>query len=492
MTSKRGRPAAPRKADAEAPAPLPSARDGLRRFVLGQIVGATLGRFEKLIAAVILGAAGVFLTVAWEAGPKRAVDAARDGKLTARAVGRIVESWMAVELDPTAMGKHTRWRAFAFASPCAVVEYGGDWGAPARRAFCGNRFKFSEEYTLHDVREMSPRVPFAWARDESGFILPELRMTPAARQWLESHPADWLQPMDPPAATALEGLRLQLDRPVDAAIAGWSAPSPTITLAVDPKHPEAALPAGLLDSRHSPNWVVFVLIAIPGLGIWYGGMTLLFSELSRAARILMMMLPLLFLPWWAEHFPRYLSYLNQDFAGVIFDMIGDIDPLGHFSAREPEAAILAGGERFVLQAGKGAYSDTFGRFRFTRPERPLSADEAPAALAATIAGQMRSLPDEERSEIFKRLERDKVLGRRRAGLVFLAAAREAVVDSTGGETVRRAAGRFLDAWFTQPREAMSSRDPGYQGRLTLYAAMADLPMPGIAASAREIAGQTAK
>src|SRR5450755_1523501 len=131
-----------------------SVKRGLRGLVIGQLVGATLGRFVKVLAAVILGGAGVFLTVAWEAGPKRMVDAARYSKLTARSEGRIVQSWLAVELDPKEMGDKSRWRAFAKATPCAIVEYNGDWAAAAKRAFCGNRFTFSDEYTLHDLREM--------------------------------------------------------------------------------------------------------------------------------------------------------------------------------------------------------------------------------------------------------------------------------------------------------------------------------------------------
>lgn len=47
-------------------------------------------------------------------------------------------------------------------------------------------------------------------------------------------------------------------------------------------------------------------------------------------------------------------------------------------------------------------------------------------------------------------------------------------------------GRDFD--FTQPMEPMNPRDPGHEGRLKIYAALADLPMPGIASSARAISG----
>lgn len=483
------------KAAAPAPPPAspasPIAR-GLRGLVLGQVIGATFGRFLKLIAAIVLGAAGVFLTVAWQTGPERMVNAARDRKLTARADGRIVESWLAVELDPKAMGRKTRWRAFAKASPCAVVEFGGDWGAPRRRAFCGNQFKFHDDYTLYDLREMAPKIPFAWARDESGFILPEIRISPAAREWLTSHPAQWLLPNDPPAATAMEGLRQQLDRPVDAAIAGWSA-SDAFPLALDPKHPEAAMPAGVLQTRLSPNWIVCFMIAIPGLLLWYEGMAMLFGDLPRYVGYALVALGLVALPWWAEAFPRYLRYLNRDFAGVIEDMFGDIDRLGRLVASSPADATLAGGERLVWNAKTGFYADTFGQFQYSRPGSALKPDDAVVALASAITDQVRTLPETERVELFRRLERDKTKELRRAGVVFLPAAREAILGGAdgaedSGDQVRKAAADFLHAWFTQPMELMNPRDPGHAGVIKMYAVLADLPIPSIAMSARTISG----
>lgn len=459
--------------------------------MLGQLFGATIGRFEKLIAAIVLGAAGLFLTVAWQAGPQRAITGARYAKLTARSQGRIVESWLAVELDPRAMGTKTRWRAFAKASPCAIVEYSGEWGAASRRAFCGNRFPFYDDYTLHDLREMAPKVPFGWAPDESGFALLEIRIPTEAREWLASHPAKWLLPNDPPAATAMEGLRQQLDRPVDAAIAGWSATA-AFPLAVDPKHPDGAVPAGLLETRLHPNWFVCLFIAIPGLVLWYEGMALLFGELPRFVGYTLVALGLAALPWWAEAFPHYLGYLNRDFARVIEDMFGDVDPLGRLFAGKPADATLADGERLVWNAKKGAYAGTFGLFEFSRPDAALTPDDAVATLASAITDQMRTLSAADRVEIFRRLARDKTKELRRAGVVFLPAAREAVLagdssDEEAGE-VRKAATSFLEAWFTQPMEPMNPRDPGHAGEIKLYAALADVPIYSISSSARTISG----
>ena len=190
--------------------------------------------------------------IAWQAAPQRALDAAKYSKFTARAEGKIVESWLAIEWIPADMGELLRWHAFARTSPCAIVEYAGDWGAPARRAFCGNRFNFREEDTLHDITQMAPDVPFAWAHDERGFIVPEIRIDRAGLQWLSSHPPNSTFMLSkPPPSTALEALQFQVNRPVEEAIASWSTRTPTFALALDRERPADAMPAGYVESRRS-------------------------------------------------------------------------------------------------------------------------------------------------------------------------------------------------------------------------------------------------
>lgn len=144
------------------------------------LAGVVVGRINAFYGAMILGVAGLVLTVAWHAGPHKFLDARQFAALTSRADARIVESWLAVEFDPAAMGSYTNWRAFAKASPCVVVEYQTEWTGPAHRAFCGVRLPFYDHYTLHDIVEIAPGVPFLWARDERGFIVPEIRVSPAA------------------------------------------------------------------------------------------------------------------------------------------------------------------------------------------------------------------------------------------------------------------------------------------------------------------------
>ena len=137
---RKGQPGSGLKAPADAPpeAPVPPTRKAalvevLRALVTGRLVGLTIGWGVRLIAVFILGFGAIFLSVGWLLGVKPIVDAWEFRSFTSRAEGRIVESWVALELDPSRIGPAGFWRATAKASPCAVVEYAGDWGEPLRR-----------------------------------------------------------------------------------------------------------------------------------------------------------------------------------------------------------------------------------------------------------------------------------------------------------------------------------------------------------------------
>jgi len=474
--SKKGRRHAPAQPQPDAAAPV-SAGARWRSFFLGELVGAVFGRFTNIIVAPLLGFAGLFLVVAWQTGPQRAIDKARFSKLTARADGRIVESWLAVEFDPSEMGQRTLWRPHAFASPCAVVAYEGSWGSGERRAFCGTRLKFSDAYSLTDLSELSPGVPFAWTRDANGFAAPEIRMTPAGRDWLANHPPHSTFGLPkPPPATALEELRLAMDWPVDLGIIGFGVPVPKIPLAVDPNRPADAIPAGFLQHYWGPNWFAFLVAGVIGLVVWYEVMAMLFGYLPRAYGYLLVVLPLLALPWWGEQFPRYLARFHKGFAGVIAGMFQDIDPLGRLVASEPENATLAGGARLAWRLADSSYSDTLGRFRLVRPDpAPASPDAAVAALTEAVTEQARLLGEEDRTALFRRLREDKENGRLGAGFLFLPAAREAMTASGGAPAPRRAAEKFLEAWFTQPEEPLDAKSPGYRARIAVYRRLADVP-----------------
>ncbi len=496
MTAKRSHRGPARPA---APQGEPAAKDGAptgkpwRGFFLGQLLGATLGRFTNLVIAPILGFAGLFLVVAWQTGPQRMIDGARYSKMTARTDGRIVESWLAVEFDPSDMGQRTLWRPHAFASPCAVIAYEASPGTPLRRAFCGTRLKFTESYTLHDLAELSPSVPFAWMRDANGFAVAEIRMTPAGRQWLATHPPHSTFGLPKAPATALEELRLEFDRPVDLAILGWGVPAPTFPLAVNPAKPAQALPAGFLKHYWGPNWFAFLIAGVIGLAVWYEAMALLFGDLPRAYGYVLLVLPLLALPWWGEQFPRYLGRFHKGFASVIADMFQDIDPLGHLVASEPEDATLAGGDRLVWRLSESAYADTLGRIRFVRPDpAPASPDAAVAALAETVTAQARVLGEEDRIALFRRLREEKESWWLGAEFLFLPAARERMIDPQSGPTEQLAAKNFLTAWFTQPEETVGPKDLGSAARLDIYRTLSDVSDPFIALGAKSFAGPARK
>ncbi|MGE5233176.1 MAG: hypothetical protein ACM3OB_03625 [Acidobacteriota bacterium] len=474
----------------------PSAAAGRwRGFIAGQVAGLVLSPFTGMISGFFLLFAGIFLIVAWQAGPQHLVDAARLGKLTGHANGKIVESWLAVDWDPAEMGTSVEWRAFTKASPCAVVEYSGDWGAPVRRAFCGPRLQFNDMYTLHDVRELSPGVPFAFARDPSGFLEPEIRIRKSARDWLAAHQPGWPPPSDPPPQNALAALRLELDRPVDYAVAGWTQPAPILPLAVDPHQPDDAMPAGWVAKRlaQGANWFAFAIGALIGLLVWTEAMAFLFGGTQRWLFVLLTVIPLAALPYWAENLPRVLRWFDARWASIAADMLGDIDPLAVLTASAPDQAVLAHGERLVWKAGAGAYADTFGEFRLTEPEpAPTSADAALTDLAASVTAQARALSEADQIALLGRLERDKKRELSHAGLPFLPFAAAILRDRQASPALFRAAKRFLEEWTTQPTDEFDEHDAGYKERVRLWADLATVPVPEIANMTSDYAKIAAK
>lgn len=454
-----------------------------RGFVAKQVAGLVLSPFTGMISGFLLLAAGMFLVVAWQVGPQHLVDASRLGKLTGHANGTIVESWVAVDWDPAAMGTSHHWRAFTRSSPCAVVEYSGDWGAPTRRAFCGPRLQFNDMYTLHGVRELSPGVPFTFARDARGFLVPEIRVRPAARQWLATHEPEWPPPSDPPPADALTALQLDLDRPIEYAIAGWTQPAPVLPLAVDPLHADDALPAGWVAERlaQGPNWFAFAMVALVGLLTWTEAMAFLFGGMQRWLFVLLTVLPLTALPYWAEYLPRALHMFDAHWASIGADMLDDMDRLSVLTVSDPDAAVLAHGERLVWKVGSGAYADTLGQFHFTQPiPAPVSADSALAALAASVTAQVQALSEADRIALLGRLERDKKHQLSHAGLPFLPFAAAILRGRQASPELFRAARRFLSEWTTSPTDPFDERAAGYKERVRLWADLATVPVPEIA------------
>jgi len=433
-----------------------------------------------LIAAFVLGAAAVFLTTAWLIGPKIQLERAAYARFTGSSDARIVDSWVALELDQSQIRSSRFWRASAKASACVVVELkapageaAADWGGPERRAFCGPRLAFNETYTLADLREIAPGVPFAWPKDPRGFAIPEIRMAPATWQWLNAHPAHTFMHSDWPATNELEWLRLQFDRPVDQAIAGWSAPPAMLPLQFDPAHAERPLPDGTVSRRRaaSPRWFTFVVVGALGLWLWVLGFRLVpqLAGLAPQWRWFVMILPLLTLPTWVDTFPQFLRPMSALWSTVIGDMLGDLDPLDRLEATEPSRALLIDGVRMRWMASAGAYRDTFGRFSpTTPPQNTPDPDRALLTLSNTIAERVRSAPPDQRAALFAQLRSDKRRDLKAAGIVFLAAARECREQSNGADG--RAAAAFLDEWFVQPVETPDSHDLAFKAREQLMAA----------------------
>ena len=104
---------------------------------------------------------------------------------------------------------------------------------------------------------------------------------------------------------------------------------PVLPLAVDPLHPEDALPAGWVAKRlaQGPNWFAFAIVAPVGLLVWTEAMAFLFGGMQRWRFVLTTVLPLTALPYWAEYLPRALHMFDARWASIGADMLDDIDRL---------------------------------------------------------------------------------------------------------------------------------------------------------------------
>jgi hypothetical protein len=435
---------------------------------------------------VVLAFAGLILSIAWQIGPEVALRHSDYARFTAHADARIVESWLALEVDLESIRNPANWRASALATPCVVVELSGDWGGARQRAFCGNRFGFNDAYDIPFLADLAPKVPFAWSRDERGFALPEIRVARPTLEWLGHHQVDTFMHQKWPVKNALDWLSLEADRPVDLAIAGWSNQPQSLPVVYDPANTASMYPKGIIDARLAvtPSWILTAVIGAIGLVVWWFGMQLLpvIANFNPVGRVIFTLLPLLALPWFADYLPVGLSVLNRPMASVVRDMLGDVDPLDRLVATAPGDALLAHGERIAWRAGDGVYAGTFGQLEFKPPKSmPLDADAALTELARQASAQIRALEPAERAALFDRARRDKVdLDLKDGALVIVPAARDALVATDPDPAVRRAAARFLGEWVTAPTLVVDPHLPAVRERAAIWQSLADVPVPEIA------------
>lgn len=422
---------------------------GLRAFLVERLAGLAVAPLIGLIAGFLLLFGGIFLAVAWTVGPKPFLDARQYAPFTARADGHIVESWIALEFDPAVLpqGK-LYWQPWSKVTPCAIVEYGSDWGAPLQRGFCGNRFDFRDDFRLDDWHTLMPDVPFSFARDANGFAIQELRMSKTALDWLSRHPPhDTFMLPKPPPTTALGALKHQFDAPLEVALSSWTTPLRTIPLAYDPLHPEAAVPEKIVDNARGGTWwlgLIFALIfVVPGLFVFRIGLSLLTGQ-SGALLWVLTALVLAALPWWGELLPRVVASANKEWASIASDMLDDLSRVTRLTASAPGAALLRDGERLVWTADASNYADTFGRLHFTPPNpAPESDTAALAALRAQATQQVGTFDSTRRAELFQRLRRQYEAGLQDVQRLFTTAAEDTLRDARADAAAHEAARNFL-------------------------------------------------
>jgi hypothetical protein len=421
----------------------------LREWIVGTFGMLALAPILGLLAGFLLLWSGMFLGVAWQVGPQPTIDGMRFNPFTAKTDGRIVESWAAIEFDPADMPKdRSNWQPYSKISRCVVLEFDGDWGA-SRRAFCGTRVQFRPDFLLLDWDTLSPGVPIAFLRDESGFAVQEVRLAKTTHDWLLAHPPDdTFMLSKPPPTTAMAELREQFDRPFDIAVASWTQVMPTVPLRYDPAHPGSPMPAKYVEDRQDPwlgGWIFAVVLCIPGLLVWRIGIRVFFAgESSPAVLWVLTLLPLLALPWWGDALPKILARANKDWASIGSDMLEDITRTSRMLASDPEDATLSRGERLVWHPREGEYADTFGRIHFTKPDpAPKTPGEVRTAMCAQAAAQVAKFAPEDQLALLQRLLQDKENNRDRDQLVFTDAAEAIERDSDADPAVHRAARRFL-------------------------------------------------
>jgi hypothetical protein len=421
---------------------------GLRAFLIERLAMFAVAPLIGLFAGFVLLFGGIFLAVAWTVGPKPFLDARQYAPFTAHAEGHIVESWVALEFDPAVLpqGK-LYWQPWSKVTPCVIVEYGSDWGAPMQRGFCGNRLQFGDDFRLDDWHTLMPDVPFSFARDANGFAIQELRMSKTALAWLKTHPPSIYSRIRPQPETAYADLRAAHDAPLDVALSSWTSPPQTIPLAYDPRHPEAAVPAKIVENARGGAWwlglIFAVIFVVPGLFVFRVGLSLLTGQ-SGALLWVLTAAVLVALPWWGEILPRLVAKANTNWASIAGDMLDDISRVTRFTASAPEQALLRGGERVVWKADEGDYADTFGRLHFARPDpAPKSDVEALAALRVQASQQVNAWDSTRRAELFRRLRRQYEAWQQDVQRLFTTAAEDTLRDAQADAAAHKAARNFL-------------------------------------------------
>ena len=148
---------------------------------------------------------------------------AQYAKLTSAAPATIVDSWLALDVDiPTFASRTTGARAptrrLAWSSSCRA---NGAARACARSAAIASAS--TKATTCPFLRELAPGAPSSGRATSADSPSRRSACRADAMAWLGAHEADTFMHREWPARNALDWLRIEMDRPVDAAIAGWSA-----------------------------------------------------------------------------------------------------------------------------------------------------------------------------------------------------------------------------------------------------------------------------
>ncbi|HSM52063.1 MAG TPA: hypothetical protein VLA75_11750 [Thermoanaerobaculia bacterium] len=474
--------------------------DSLPGRIAGALLGIFAGRIEGIFAAVVAGFGGAFLMLAWHLAPAQLLKARELARLTERAEAEVTAAWLVLEVEPSGgegaeSGERWVWRHRAGLRPCVATRWsaGEAWRDDV---FCGAPRPFGDHLDAAELRELGPGVPFAWPRggaEQAGAPLLDLRIAGPVRDRLARQaPDDFLLPdaipeLGPVRALGSELALLghELDRPVDLLVAGWSRGDPApIPLAYDPRG-EAALPVATVErARRPPGWAGALLAGLPGLFFFQRGLRQLFGGAPPWAQWGAVAATLLLLPWWGERLPRAVGGFFPPAGEMLRELLGEaLGPAGGVARFQPEAAPGTGAPALGWSLATTSYADTIGTLGtlpLARPEPPPDGpDAAFTALSTAVAEGARRLSEAEQGALFAALARDKAGGWHGAGVAFLDAAREAVLDPERPEAARREAARFLSVWVTRPAVEPGPPELGRAGRLAAWRRLAEVPDPAV-------------
>jgi hypothetical protein len=480
----------------------PRQDDNIAVKALLWLLNLALSRWMYLVGAPVLAIGGAFLAAAWQMGPAYHLQKHEVTSMSGRAEARSIEPFWWLDLDTASLDEAHHWSRHARMKLCITAAYSvAEQGY--RRVFCGRGYETRApgRYGVLDVGEILPGVRADWPRDSAGHPVIELRMSPEANAFLTSREAEYwmlvgqteeVRAVMPPRGTELDYLFLEIDRPLEWLVRLWPREhDASVPLRHDATHPEEAYPeifvAGLgLPSDHLVAAIVSLLI---GLAAWRLGILYLLFEQSPRTRLIVGVLPLVFLPWWSDTLAGAARWIDRDNYRFGAEFVSELT-MGRdmpISTHDPDE--LNGLDRILwpIAGSPSHYATLLEPIRLRRPQvPPENADDALLEAVRQVDAYVDGLSDAECKTLFEGLSWAEKTDRGEVSLLFLSSARKIALDPDRSSPSRQAAERFV-MWVTSLPIEPTPGEPAFAVRVALWRALTDFPtVPGVEVSARQV------